>query len=47
MMWADVFQAVIMYGCLLTVVIVATMEVGGPAELYKAAYDSHRMNFFK
>ncbi|CAL1266365.1 unnamed protein product [Larinioides sclopetarius] len=45
-MWADVFQAVMMYACLIALLSQCLYEAGGFKEVYRAAYDGGRMDFF-
>ena len=47
MIWTDVFQAVIMLGGLIMVVIVGSIEVGGFAEVWRINDNFGRLVFFE
>lgn len=44
--WVDAFQAIIMFGSLLTIVIKATMEVGGFSRVWELNEEWGRINFW-
>ena len=43
--WNDVFQALVMLGGLVTVVIVGTIKVGGASRVVSILQDHNRTNF--
>lgn len=46
--WTDVFQALVMVGGLLTVLIMGTKEIdGGLKAVFRRAKDAGRIKFFK
>ncbi|GFT24606.1 putative sodium-dependent multivitamin transporter [Nephila pilipes] len=45
-MWADVFQAFMMYSCLFALIARGLQETGGLSEVYNTAKEAGRMNFF-
>ncbi|XP_061190249.1 sodium-coupled monocarboxylate transporter 1-like [Saccostrea echinata] len=44
--WVDAFQAIIMFGCLFTIVIKATVEVGGFSKVWELNDQWGRINFW-
>ncbi|GFS55699.1 putative sodium-dependent multivitamin transporter [Trichonephila inaurata madagascariensis] len=46
-MWADVFQAIMMYSCLFALIASGVQETGGLLQIYNVAKETGRMNFFK
>lgn len=46
-LWTDVFQSMLMFCALLSVIIKGSMEVGGFGEMLSIAEKGGRLNFFK
>ncbi|XP_035825117.1 sodium-coupled monocarboxylate transporter 1 [Aplysia californica] len=44
--WTDVFQSVVMFAGMFSVIIKATIDVGGPAKVWKIAEAGGRLEFF-
>ena len=45
--WTDVFQAVIMFGSFLTVIIIGNFDAGGWSEIIDINYRTDRLELFK
>jgi len=46
-LWADVFQSVLMFLALIMVIVKGTLDVGGPRVVWDSASKGKRLQFFK
>lgn len=45
--WTDALQVGVMVAAMLTVTIMGTVQVGGPAEIWRKAAEAKRIQFLK
>lgn len=45
--WTDVFQTIVIFGALITVIVKGTIDVGGLSEVWLKAKESQRTELFK
>lgn len=47
MLMTDVFQSILMYAAVLTIVISGTIKAGGLGEIFRVASEGDRLEFWK